>query len=48
MKCEWCEEDKMECEWCGEEYEESELIETKVGKICWVCKRAIESRGEDI
>lgn len=37
-----------ECEWCGEEYEESELSETKIGKLCSQCIAAIKSRGEEI
>lgn len=41
-------DDIVECEWCNEDYEESELINTKIGNICFTCKRAIESRGEDI
>lgn len=36
------------CSWCDEMFEDLELIETKVGRICWKCKKAIESRGEEI
>lgn len=32
------------CEWCGEEFDESELEDTELGKVCYRCKKGIESR----
>lgn len=37
-----------ECEWCNEEFEESELTDTKIGRLCRQCIAAIRSRGEEI
>lgn len=36
------------CAWCGEDYEESELKNTDLGKLCDDCIEAIRSRGESI
>lgn len=36
------------CNWCIEMFEDSELYDTSLGKICFRCKKAIESRGEKI
>lgn len=32
------------CEWCGEEFDESELEDTELGKVCYRCKKGIESK----
>lgn len=37
-----------ECEWCNEEFEESELTDTQIGRLCSQCIAAIKSRGEEI
>lgn len=37
-------EELTKCEWCGEEYEDSELEDTELGKICHRCKLGIESK----
>lgn len=36
------------CSWCKEVFENSDLYETKIGLLCFRCKKAIESRGEEI
>ena len=36
------------CIWCEGMFEESDLVESKIGKVCFNCKKAIESRGEKI
>jgi len=36
------------CEWCNEEFEESELTDTQIGKVCSQCIAAIKSRGEEV
>ena len=41
--------DKLsKCEWCNDEYEDSELYETELGKICFKCMKGLISRGEDV
>lgn len=38
----------LKCNWCGEVFEESELEMNKIGKLCFQCKKALKSRGEEI
>lgn len=44
----WDEYEMVTCAWCGEDYEESELKNTDLGKLCDDCIEAIRSRGESI
>ena len=37
-------DDLEKCAWCGEEFESSELENTSIGRICFRCKKAIESK----
>jgi len=37
-----------ECAWCKEEFEESELTETALGKLCSKCIAAIKSCGKEL
>lgn len=46
--CCWMWDEVMTCDWCGEIYEESELKNTDLGKLCDRCIAAIRSRGESI
>lgn len=41
-------EEAPKCDWCEEYFEESELKNTDLGKLCDRCIAAIRSRGESI
>lgn len=36
------------CNWCDECFDKEELEKTQIGLLCWKCRKALKSRGENI